>query len=240
MEEISASDDLDGDTKTKAAGLFENISSFDFIFCIMFLKNVMWKTKMMVDSLQDENLDVTAAESMMADTLKQLENIRRDEEAMNAEIDAAAAYSSTLGIDAQADFHRLHMKRVRRSAYSDCSEDSMHLFYRREINVFLDTTIRILREKVSALKSAFQPFIDALHPENKPSIEHILKLQKLFPEEVPSPQALLSELELFFTFYKKRCEKEKIKMSIHSAAKISVASNSKYTLFPLAAKIYKL
>ena len=35
-----------------------------------------------------------------------------------------------------------------------------------------DTNIRILREKVSALKSAFQPFIDALHPENKPSIEH--------------------------------------------------------------------
>lgn len=55
----------------------------------MFLKNVMWKTKMMVDSLQDENLDVTAAESVMTDTLKQLENIRRDEEAMNAEIDAA-------------------------------------------------------------------------------------------------------------------------------------------------------
>ena len=62
--------------------------------------------------------------------------MKRSEE-MNAEIDAAAAYSSTLGIDAQADFHRLHMKRVRRSAYSDCSEDSMHLFYRREINVFL-------------------------------------------------------------------------------------------------------
>lgn len=70
---------------------------------------------------------------MMTDTLNQLKKIRRDEEAiMNAEINAATAYSSTLGVDAQADFHKLHMRRVRRST---SSENSIHLFYRREINV---------------------------------------------------------------------------------------------------------
>ena len=122
------------------------------------------------------------------------------------------------------------MRRVRRS---ESSEDNLHLFYRREINVFLDTTNRILREKVSALKNAFQRFTDALHPDNKSTLEQIQKLQNLFPEEVPSPQALLSELELVFNFCKKRCEKEKIKVSIHSAAKISVVPNSKYRLFPL-------
>ena len=55
---------------------------------------------------------------MMTDTLNQLKKIRRDEEAiMNAEINAATAYSSTLGVDAQADFHKLHMRRVRRSTF---------------------------------------------------------------------------------------------------------------------------
>ncbi len=108
------------------------------------------------------------------------------------------------------------------------------------MNLFLDTTIRILWEKVHALETAFKPITDALDPTKKPEIEMIEKTSTLYPKEVPSPEAFASELDLFIPFCKNACDKDEKALTIRSAAQISLTSYTKYNLFPLTAKAYKL
>ena len=69
---------FDSLTRSKAIGLFSKIKSFDFIVAIYFRKNIMFKTKLMVDVLQKETLDVSGAIISMEDTLTILKFIKGD------------------------------------------------------------------------------------------------------------------------------------------------------------------
>ena len=81
LEEISCDESFkkfDKESKTKAFGLLTKIKGFDFIFAIMFTKNVMYKIKMMIDILQTEELDVSGALLTINKTKESLERIRKD------------------------------------------------------------------------------------------------------------------------------------------------------------------
>ena len=48
LEEISCDECFDKESRTKAFGLLTKIKSFDFIFAIMFMKNIKCKMKLMI------------------------------------------------------------------------------------------------------------------------------------------------------------------------------------------------
>ena len=110
LEESSSSDNFDDESRNKANGIFGKIATFYCVSYLMFLKNVMWKTKIMVYALQEESLAVTTTESMMGDTLQELEHTWRYENCQNRVIDAAVSYAKRLVIDAEADFLRVHRR----------------------------------------------------------------------------------------------------------------------------------
>ena len=99
LEEISCDECFDKESKTKAFGILTKIKSFDFIFAIMFMKNVMYKMKLMIDTLQTEELDVSGALLVMAETKESLECIRKDESGVNNEIQAACSFAKQFDVD---------------------------------------------------------------------------------------------------------------------------------------------
>ena len=65
----------------------------DFIVSVMFMQNIMHKTKMMCDALQAEELDISGAV-----------------EEMN-EVNAALAFVKFMNIDGLADFNKVQRRR---------------------------------------------------------------------------------------------------------------------------------
>ena len=83
-------------TRTSAIGLRTKLLRFDFIVSIMFMKNVMYKTKRMTEILQSDDLNVIDAITILEATVKSLEIVNNYTDAMNAEIQAAASFAEKL------------------------------------------------------------------------------------------------------------------------------------------------
>ena len=60
-----------------ASGLHYKLLRFDLIVSIMFMKNVMYKTKPMTESLQSEDLNIIDAMTIVESTVKSLETMTK-------------------------------------------------------------------------------------------------------------------------------------------------------------------
>ena len=99
------------DDGSTASGLRAKLLRFDFIVTIMFMKNIMCKSKRMTETLQSQDLNVIDAITTVETTVKSLEITKNDINGMNAEIKAAASFAEKLGIDVDSDFLRHHRQR---------------------------------------------------------------------------------------------------------------------------------
>ena len=245
LQEISQDKNFYPESRTKALRLLSKIKSFDFIFAIMFMKNIMFKMKMMVDLLQTEELDVSGALLAMEETKESLNRIRSNENAINDEVQAACLFASQFNVDAEAEFQRIHRKRVpprRLDPNPETQIDmSMAMFYRKEVFLFLDTMVEVLSAKISGLEDSFRPSIDVLDPNLIPAIDKVEKLANQFPSDIPDPEAFLAELEIFNRYYSKvKVERNGTKFTIRDAAELAIKCNREKMLFPQVAKIYRL
>ena len=68
----------------------------------------------MVDLLQMEELDVSGALLAMQETKNSLNRIRRTENAIANKVQTACLFASQFNVDAEAEFQRIHRKRVPR------------------------------------------------------------------------------------------------------------------------------
>ena len=73
--------------------------------------NIMYKTKLMTEIFQSEDLNVIDAITILESTVKSLEIVNNHTDAMNAEIPAAASFAEKLCTDVASDFHRHHRQR---------------------------------------------------------------------------------------------------------------------------------
>ncbi|CAB4036231.1 zinc finger MYM-type 1-like [Paramuricea clavata] len=207
----------DPDSKTKAAGLINMILNIDFICGIMFLKNVMYKTKSLADYLQGETVDIASALIAMESTHDCLRRIRMADKEIDDQILAAIEVARNLGVDPIADFSRLHRVRRPSRRLDDQPETTaveltnVSTFYRAEFFKFMDQMCTTLMEKQIGLKDTFNPFLKVLHPE---TIQNVQELVGAFPSAFSqeSSSALHSELSIFFEYALKehrRMEKER-------------------------------
>ena len=61
LEEISVSQKFDAKTRQQSLALYKKVKTFDFIVCVIFIKNVMYKLKLMTKSLEAEVLNIIDA-----------------------------------------------------------------------------------------------------------------------------------------------------------------------------------
>ena len=198
----------DPDSKTKAAGLINMIVNIDFICGIMFLKNVMYKTKSLADYLQGETVDIASALIAMESTHACLRRIRMADKEIDDQILAAIEVARNVGADPIADFSRLHRIRRPSRRLDDQPETTaveltnVSAFYRAEFFKFMVQMCTTLMEKQIGLKDTFNPFLKVLHPETPGTIQNVQELVGAFPSAFSqeSSSALHSELSVFFEY----------------------------------------
>ena len=142
----------DSNTKIKAKNLLGKIGSFEFIVALMFMRNVMSKTKILKKQVQAIDLNIVDALEALDATVNTLKYLRVNEDDINRQIDAAIAFSVQRGIDAQSEFAKSHRRRVAPQRIDDAPETAIHLdftaFYRKEFLQVLDAQISLLDENL--------------------------------------------------------------------------------------------
>ena len=255
LEEISnPQSNYDSITKSKANGLLNKIKSFDFIMALMFMKNIMSKTKYMVDVLQTETLDISGAIITMKSTKEILEGISNNSSEQKNLVDAALAFAETLGVSGEEEFRRVHRPRRLPKRFDDSDIESnteeitLYSYYSKEMKVVLDMLTSVLNSKFENLKSKFKPFYDVLDPkedlkdyETERFSEALQTLAKTYPNEIHDTKMFENELQIFninlFDYVKKHPD---VSISIRFAAEKALNFYKENNLFPQVAKVFKL
>ena len=153
LEEAFAAPKLDAKVKATISGLLKNVKSFDFIVSLMFMKNIMFKTKILSEILQQEELNIVDALELTKATVTYLERINNEETEMNDMIEAAVLYAKTsLQIDAKEEFTRSHRVRRIPRRYDENPQETtaftFYQYYRKEFKCVLDVLISQFRDKI--------------------------------------------------------------------------------------------
>lgn len=245
----------DGETKTKASGLINCVVNIDFICGLMFLKNIMFKTKMLSDCLQGESINIAGALIAIESTKAALQRIRVNIKEVEDEIQAAIAVASNYDTDPLADFARLH--RVRRPSRrlddnpgtATTALNNISSFYRCEFFKFLDSVIAILGEKYQSLNDVFRPFLKVIDPEKPGTLEDtkrlLTTLHSVFSSD--SSAAVHNEFQIFFEHLLREWSQEEAKDgleepqgTITKAASASLTLAKKHGIFKTVARVYQL
>ena len=240
LGELENSDDTK--TRAKVATLLKRIKSFEFIVMLMFMKNIMMKTKILkkqVDLFFDINIIDTLEATIAA--ISTLRHLRQDEGNLNQQIHASIAFSERHGIDALADYDRYHHRR-RPSRRIDESPDtatnlSFQDYYRKEFVEVLDVLTNALTDNVESPCDVLSPAIRLLLPPftNDPKLEDVESLAQVLQKTMqPDVGVLCVELTLF----RHHCQKNKDEIeNISGAARLALEFES---IFPLTSRCYRL
>ena len=98
LEELKDSDDPK--TKTKASNLLGRVKLFEFIIMLMFMRNVMLKTKILTKEVQSVDINIVDTLEAAIATLRHLHD--------DNQIEAAVIFSAQYEIDAEDKYQRNH------------------------------------------------------------------------------------------------------------------------------------
>lgn len=108
LEKIVSSEKFDGNSKSSANGLLKRVTSFDTIISLLFMKNILNKTKALTEILEKQQLNIIDAVKLIEATLESLNKINRNETEMNNFIDSAIDIAKKLNIEAEKEFQKYH------------------------------------------------------------------------------------------------------------------------------------
>ena len=207
---------------------------------LMFMKNITTKTKQMTELLQAEDLNIIDAIVIIKSTIEGLCRINKDEDGMNAEIQAGIQFTSRVGGNANEEFKRKHRLR-RKPRWLDESHESEHsfdicTFYRKEFKAVLDLQIVEFGENLSLCLQVVKPLAAVLQPPLKsPSLEDVHQLVKLFADKMSMDSfAFISEMENFLRY------SEMTRKNFKSLAEAAIFSEEMKGTFPLTNRAYRL
>lgn len=79
---MSSAQKLDKSTRTQAFGLSKKMLSFDFVIALYFMKNIMYKMKILTEKLKAIELNVIDALMLLNNTIEILKDINNDDAGM--------------------------------------------------------------------------------------------------------------------------------------------------------------
>ena len=194
----------DTKTKTKAKNLLARLCSFEFLIMVMFMRNIMVKTKILTKQLQTVDINIVDTLEAVKATIATLRHLGNDEDNLNKQIDAAIIFGGRLGIDAVEEYQRHHRPRRQPRRIDEQPETVARLdlneYYRKEFIQILDYQINALSDNVKVALDIIAPCISLLLPPYKedPKRENMVSLTKLFPLSLQSDvDAVNVELTMF-------------------------------------------
>jgi hypothetical protein len=190
--------------KRKQAIYWERVKSFEFIIMLMFMRNVMMKTKILTKEVQSVDINIIDTLEAAQATIASLSHLRDDETNLDNQIDAAVVFSAKHEIDAEDEYQRNHHPQRRPRRFDERPETTATLtfrnFYRKEFIQVLDIQIQNLTANVKAACDILTPAINLLLPpfNKEPESEEFEVLVKMLPETLqPDVSVLNVELTMF-------------------------------------------
>jgi hypothetical protein len=123
------------DPKTKASNLLGRVKSFEFIMMLMFMRNVMMKTKILTKEVQSVDINIVDTLEAAQATIVTLRHLRDDETNFDNQIEAAVIFSAQYEIDVEDEYQRNHRPRRRPRRFDKRPETTANLtftsFYRK-------------------------------------------------------------------------------------------------------------
>ena len=102
---------LDRDSRCTASDLSEKMVSVDLYLTLVFMINVMYKTKLAVTEVQKVNFDIMSGLEVMRQTAESMERMRNDDKSLDGLIDLAIDQCQKHDIDCVYEFNRRHRPR---------------------------------------------------------------------------------------------------------------------------------
>ena len=171
LDKIKASSSFDKSTKEIAATLSLKMESADFIMSVIFMKNILSKTKLMTEALQSEELNIIDALTIIESTVHSLRKIIEDEDTMVAEIHAGK-FVEKVGGDAVREFERTKHRRRRRPVRFDENADNeaeldITSFFKREFKEVLNVQVTQFSDNLARCLESIKPLASVLQPPLK-------------------------------------------------------------------------
>jgi hypothetical protein len=120
---------FDKESRQQANSISTNITTFNFIVYLVFMKNLMAMTNSITTEFQAEKLDLLTAGEMLTETVKLLEAERSNESNLNNMILIGEKMAKKYGIDPDDEFDRKHRKRKPPKRLDDTPQTN-HIFSR--------------------------------------------------------------------------------------------------------------
>ena len=199
LQTIKNCNEADKPTQTQALGLRKRMLSLDFIVAIMFMRNIAYKTKSLVEQLQAVELNILDATGLVEGTLSIMENIRTDDKMMDDQIESSLIFARSLGIDPGNYYNRHHRprrapRRIDEQA-GTAAVFSLQQFYRKQFREVLDSLTSRMGEHLAQCRKNRLPLLKCLKPPIDGSC--IRSAVSLFPpSHAPDTLALEAELEV--------------------------------------------
>ena len=135
MEEIvSKHSNFDKKTKDSAFSILKNMLSFDFIVSLFFMKNIIYKIKILIQVCEKIEENIIDVMSIIKNMITSIRKIRNSDDEINALIESAELFAKKLGIVPEHDFQKHHHRRKlpRRLDSNSGNEECFNLksFYR--------------------------------------------------------------------------------------------------------------
>jgi len=138
-------------TCTLALGLSKIIFSFDFVICLSFMKNVMYKTKIFTENLEASELNIIYTLMLLTYTMDSFTKMSDNNMALHNLIKSAIIFAKKLNINPEKDFDRHHRKRLKpKNIYSNASTlctINIKAFYRMKFKKVFETLVNLSSEK---------------------------------------------------------------------------------------------
>ena len=239
LRKIDCSSSVDAKGKALATGLLANLLRVDFVVSLMFMRLVLWKTKVLTEVFQGENLNIIDALNAIKATITSLEVIRGDDVGIRNQIEASVAVLSGKGVDVNAKFSRLHRPRRQPRRLDDnpqsMAEIPISTFYDREFKAVLDIFIEQYKENLEKclekVRSLFTILLPPLRSDHEDDVFN--DLLGLFPKNTPDIAAFIAEFEIFVSAISEKSGINTFKEAAEQAEKMR-------RIFPITNRIYRL
>ena len=179
---------IDKKTCSIALGLSKKILNFDFLISLYFMKNIMYKTKILTEKLEATELNIIDALILITHAIDSLVEMRDDNKSIDNLIECGIIFAKKLNIDPDADFNRHHRRRLQPKKIDENSDTqctfNLKTFYKMEFKEVFNTLITLLSEHLKNNILIVEPLIHILkvpREKNSCSTDNLEKAMKIFP-----------------------------------------------------------
>ena len=110
------------------------------------MKNIMWKTKILTEHLQEEKLNIIDALTAIKGSISSLQRMYSSDDEFDNLIQAAVILAKRMGVDPEREYERFHRPIRPPRRIEDNQETASHLtfqvFYRSQLRNVLGTLMR--------------------------------------------------------------------------------------------------